>query len=451
MSKTNFLITLVIFLLTGTSYANSRVAFSRPGNMIRIPNVDNLMYKNLFAIDVSSEILSSSQSNSAFSINTLSKSGYQYGISFVKPVEPLNSIELGFHIQKNMLIYNDVYLDLGIHDVLFRQGSDSDDANGLDTKGVSIFAVLGSQKYIDEYAIATHLGFGSGKINKDSHLYVSNPEQNIGVFLGFNFTTPFLKKSGGINFMTEFDGKGLNLGLSVPILRSTHINFGITHFENFGNFATEDKTGTEKDSLAGDAPSITFGIGFNVPRMIDPEDNAATSEGPLGDGIYVKTDSSILYYDPICTDMVDILRDSIKVSKHMIDNLNAYNNMLQHSEAVLIDSTRKNLFREQVSRSNQNRAMRHLSRSLRYFYDEQYRVALSEINIAIELNPNLPIAYGRRGSIYYKLGDNRRATLNWNVALQLDPEFIEIYEMLQAAEENRLKPVEISKNIGDIK
>jgi tetratricopeptide (TPR) repeat protein len=149
--------------------------------------------------------------------------------------------------------------------------------------------------------------------------------------------------------------------------------------------------------------------------------------------------------------VVEILRDSIKVSNNMIDNLYSHNNMLQHSEAVLIDSTRNNLLREQVSLSNQNKAMRHLSRSLRYFYDEEYRVALSEVNIAIELNPNLAIAYGRRGSIYYKLGDSRRATLNWNVALQLDPEFTEIYEMLQAAEENRLKPVEISKNIGEIK
>ena len=149
--------------------------------------------------------------------------------------------------------------------------------------------------------------------------------------------------------------------------------------------------------------------------------------------------------------MVEVLRDSIKVSKNMIENLQDYNNMLQHSEAVLIDSTRIHLLREQVSQSNQNMAMRHLSRSLRYFYNEEYHEALSEVNIAIELNPNLAIAYGRRGSIYFKLGDSRRATLNWNVALQLDPEFTEIYEMLQAAEENRLNPVEISKNIGDIK
>ena len=135
----------------------------------------------------------------------------------------------------------------------------------------------------------------------------------------------------------------------------------------------------------------------------------------------------------------------------MIDNLNDFNNMLQHNEAVLVDSTRKSLLREQISQSNQNKAMRHLSRSLRYFYAEQYRVALLEANIAIELNPNLAIAYGRRGSIYYKLGDERRATLNWNVALQLDPEFTEIYDILQAADENRLKHIEIGKTQENIR
>ena len=450
MSKTKNLIPLIIILLAGVIEANSRVAFSRPGNMIRVPNVDSDMYKNLLAVNVSSEYLSSSQSSSAFSVNTLAKSGYLYGISFVKPVNPANSAELGFHLQKNMVEYGDVKLDVGIQDVILRQGSDIEDADGLDTKGVSLFAVLSSAKHFEDYAIATHLGFGSGKINEDSHLYVSNPKQNIGVFLGFNFTTPFLKKNGGINFLTEFDGKGLNIGVSIPILKSTHINLGITHFENFGDFATEDRTGTDRADLSSDAPSITFGMGINVPRIIDADEAEALSKR-LGDGIYGETDSSILYYDPICTDVVETLRDSIKVSKYMIDNLNDYNNMLQHKEAVLVDSTRKNLLREQVSQSNQNKAMRHLSRSLRFFYDEQFRNALSEVNFAIELNPNLAIAYGRRGSIYYKLGDNRRATLNWNVALQLDPEFTEIYDMLQAADENRLTSVKIGKIQENIK
>ena len=77
---------------------------------------------------------------------------------------------------------------------------------------------------------------------------------------------------------------------------------------------------------------------------------------------------------------------------------------------------------------------------------DEVREALSEVNSAIEANPKLAISYGRRGSIYFKLGDEKRATLNWNVALQLDPEFIEIYEMLKAYDENLLRSIEIEEN-----
>ena len=438
---------LILFILAGMLEASSRVAFSRPGNMMRIPSVDQSMSKNLLSVNISSEILSSSQNNSAFSVSSLAASGYYYGVSFVKPVNPANSVEVGFHLQRKMFIFGNVNLEIGMHDILFRSGSDTTD--GLDTKGISLFTILSSEKYFEDYAIATNLGFGSGKINEDSQLYVSNPTQNIGVFLGFHFKTPYLKKNGGISLLTEFDGSGLNIGVSIPILKSYHINFGITHFENFGNFATEDRSGTEKAALTGNAPSIIFGMRMNVPRTFDSDDEIGEGEKMLGDGIYAKTDSSILYYDPICTEIVETLRDSIKVGQNMIENLNAHNNLLLHTEAILVDSTRKTYLREQVSQLNQNKAMRHLSRSLRFFYNERYRDALSEVNLAIESNPNLAIAYGRRGSIYYKLGDSRRATLNWNVALQLDSEFTEIYDMLKAADENRLKPVEIGKNTGE--
>ena len=188
---------------------------------------------------------------------------------------------------------------------------------------------------------------------------------------------------------------------------------------------------------------------MNVPRMDGTYKNRNISTYSMGDGIYSKTDSSILFYNPICTEVVEILRDSIRVANNIINNLDAHNLMLLHQEAILVDSTRKNLLREEVSQSKQNEAMRHLSRSLRFYYDGHYRDALSEVNTAIEANPNLSIAYGRRGSIYYILGDIRRATLNWNAALQLDPEFTEIYDMLKASDENRLKSIESSKILGE--
>jgi len=421
--------------------ANSRVALSRPGKMLRIPSTDFSDKDNLFSINLSSEIVSSQQNNSAFSVNFSNNSGYKYGLSFSKPINPTNSLELGFHIQKNILQFGDVFIDVGAHDILYRQGSES--YNGIDTKGVSLFGVISSKKHIDDYTISTHIGLGTGKINSDSQIYFENQKQKLSAFLGFRFNSPILKKKNsntGVTLIAEYDGAGINLGLAIPIIVNYNINIGITKFDEFNEFATEDRNQSDYSELSANAPSILFGISMDMPKL--PRD---TDEVVTGNGIYAKTDSSILYYDPICTEIVELLKDSISLNKNTIENLSAYNKMLQHQEAILIDSTRNNLLREEVIYLKQNESMRHLSRSLRFFYDEQYKDALSEINASIELSPNLAIAYGRRGSIYYKLGDKRRAILNWNIALQLDPEFTEIYDILKAVNKDNLSSTEIGK------
>ena len=69
--------------------------------------------------------------------------------------------------------------------------------------------------------------------------------------------------------------------------------------------------------------------------------------------------------------------------------------------------------------------------------------ALKEVDLALELNPDLALAYARRGSIYYKLGDVQRATINWNLALRLDPEYDDVRNILKALNENRLKEVNL--------
>ena len=448
MISPKFLFVLIFCYNICLLEANSRVSFSRLGDMIRIPSVDHSTYNKLLTINSSYEFLSlgQGQGNFGFSINTMSKSGLQYGISFVRPENPSNSIELGFHFQKHVLVYGNVNFDIGIHDIFLRQGNYS--TNGFDTRNISLFAVLSSDKTFKDFSISTHVGLGSGKIVQDFQTYLPTREQTIGIFLGFQFKTPLLKKDGGVSLLTEFDGMGLNLGLRIPMLKLYQINFGITHFENFGDFATEDKQ-DDYAELREDAPGITLGLTMNIPRLYDRKMDRGMPDYSMGRGIYSQTDSSILFYNPICTEVVETLKDSIRVGNNIIRNLEAYNLMLLHQEAILVDSTRRNLLQYEVSQSKQNEAMRHLSRSLRLYYNEQYRDALSEVNTAIEANPNLAIAYGRRGSIYYIIGDIRRATLNWNAALQLDPEFTEIYDILKASDENRLKSVEISKKISE--
>ena len=76
--------------------------------------------------------------------------------------------------------------------------------------------------------------------------------------------------------------------------------------------------------------------------------------------------------------------------------------------------------------------MQHMSRSLDRYYNEDYVFALSEVDKALEVFPDLAISYARKGSIYYKIGDLKRATINWNLALKLDPEYVEVKNILVA-------------------
>jgi Tfp pilus assembly protein PilF len=112
---------------------------------------------------------------------------------------------------------------------------------------------------------------------------------------------------------------------------------------------------------------------------------------------------------------------------------------MEQNSQFLSDSLSSLKLETNVSEKNMNEAMRHLSRSLRYFYAGDYREALKEVDLALELNPNLALAYARRGSIYYKLGDVQRATINWNLALRLDPEYTDVRNILKALHENNLR------------
>ena len=101
------------------------------------------------------------------------------------------------------------------------------------------------------------------------------------------------------------------------------------------------------------------------------------------------------------------------------------------------------ILKADIHNTTQNEAMRYLSRSLRLYYQGDFQQALTEVDSAIELQPTIAIAYARKGSIYYKLNQIDRATLNWNIALKLDPEYSEVREMLNALKQNKLRPVSI--------
>ena len=126
-----------------------------------------------------------------------------------------------------------------------------------------------------------------------------------------------------------------------------------------------------------------------------------------------------------------------------INNVSAKNVELKLNNHFYKDSLNNMILNAELNSSTQNEAMRYMSRSLRLYYQGDFQQALSEIDNAIALQPNIAVAYARKGSIYYKLNQIDRATLNWNIALKLDPEYSEVRDMLNALKENKLRPVSI--------
>ena len=90
--------------------------------------------------------------------------------------------------------------------------------------------------------------------------------------------------------------------------------------------------------------------------------------------------------------------------------------------------------KQHISISELNIAMKHMTQSLQYYYEQEYILALNEVEETIKRFPSLAIAYARKGSIYYQMGNLNLATLNWNIALRHDPEFSEVQNMLLSIE-----------------
>ncbi len=437
-------------LLLTLTFANSRVSFSRPGSMMSIPGYSLSETDNLFSVGIATEIVDLNESNQSTSayFNSITNSGVGLGLSVVQHANPFSPIdedfanyepttEVGIHFQKKVYSYGNVKIDLGVQDVIY----ESESTNNT----LSLFANFSSHKEFDNFALTSLLGFGTGKISNDPQNFANtngeDEESSSGVFLGFHLNTPYLKNNGGVNIIAEYDGQGVNMGCEIPLTSEYRVGLGITNFQNLSEFGTQGDTEAEDRSLLADAPAISFGISMNIPRIKSSFDETS---GPISNSYELPEDLvSAEHAYKQAGDIIANLRDSLKVAQFELDNISDSNINLAQKTHVLEDSTRKHYLDVQISKSNLNAAMRHLSKSLRLFYEQEYKEALKEANRAIELNPELAIAYARKGSIYFKLGDQQRATINWNIALKLDPEYSEVRDMLQAIKENRLRSVEL--------
>ncbi|MBC8214006.1 MAG: tetratricopeptide repeat protein [Candidatus Marinimicrobia bacterium] len=433
-NKNTFFSSLILILIVASVFGASRVTFSRPGPMMKIPFTTTKSSPYWFTIGVASDVYDFSpqlQTPSAY-FDMFVTPDYNFGLTYATVLDSANTpkSEFGIHLQRRVYDYKGVSISFGLQDILFSEGSD------IDPKKISAYMVFSSEKRLGDYKLTSFMGFGSGKIGNDPHLISDDDNSVGGVFVGFLFNTPYLKKNGGMDFVGEYIGSGINMGVHIPITPNYRFDIGVTHFEKFGSFGSLESADS---TLTTDAPSISLGFSMAVPKPIKEKlEFINGSELPISN---IANDNVNAINETILR-----LRDSVKVNQNTIENLSEHRTLLEQKISNLIDSTRVLHLENMVTESNLNASLRHLARSLRFYYEGQYHQALQEAEQSLQITPSLALAYARRGSIYYKLGDTQKATINWNLALKLDPEYEEVRLILQALKENRLESASLINN-----
>ena len=449
VSKISFAFILLLNILS----ASSRIVYTRPGLMMRVPTSSFQKAPYIFRTGFGVELHNFDPINTAKGVyfDMELGRGFAAGFSAVQGGDTTSldllqesqyapQVEFGFHFQQRLFTYNDISLSAGLQDIVFQNNQDAEQVLSLNTDLLSFFLVLASEKDLGDYKMNTYMGFGSGGLGPmDSIKVVTDTTQqgNAGVFVGFLLKTPYFARTGGMDIVGEFDGTGVNVGLRIPLTSDYRLNLGFTHIEKLPEWGNRYWSGH---------PGFSLGLDMAVPR--DPRrrvkggpSSPTNIYGPSDDApggvetMPLHRDSTIV----MANVAVETLRDSMALMNNEMRNLLVRLNAMEQNSKFLSDSLSSLKLETNVSEQNMNEAMRHLSRSLRYFYAGDYREALKEVDLALELNPNLALAYARRGSIYYKLGDVQRATINWNLALRLDPEYTDVRNILKALHENNLR------------
>jgi len=448
----NFFLSFVLFVLFfAVSYGNTRVAFSRPGSLIRNPSLLVMPVETEYHFGFSSEAININNYNSSDAIffqSTLS-SGTQYGVAYSSHAEINKNdqsppSDLSFHFSRRIYEMQKMHIDMGINDILYSTKQEHE---------LSIYVTLFNSDILignlKRFSLQTALGFGTGKINYDSHNYQEALSHRARFFFGMNFKTPYLPGRGGVNLLLDFDGSGTHVGAIIPINKQLDIKVALTNIQNIGSM--NDYQNKENKTIFADAGAISFGVGFKLkgsvktpPLVLSQKVKFASNPN---DCIVVHTRED--HWMPLalndkCDDIAlnkfinninndfTALHDSIKIAEQTSSNFSSSNTAKDFEIKMLQDSINMQYLKQRISKSELNIAMKHISQSLQYYYTGDYMLALEEVDQAIQRFPMMAVAYARKGSIYYQMGDLQQATINWNLALKYDPGYVEVQEMLSS-------------------
>ncbi len=422
------------------------IGFERTGHMITIPTAD-IARPGILNIGSSFGIRSFTQgkirSSNAFYINFGTKGLFEVGITAYQPydsliTDTLTETSFALHFQKLLYASEAMAISLGAQDIIFR----GREFNYIPLKH-SLYLVASRRLFLWKFNMDANLGVGTRRFMGIDQ----EPTDTFGSFVGLSFNFR------GVNVMAELASKNFNMGVRWSFIEEVSMMLALTQIEDI-----------PKGGFGGSKSTSRFTLGFvlNIPQFIQ--------ERPLREDIYAIREAETY---PFFVDRKSIIRDSLELARARIDSLelalaktksnistiidslvylnykvNNLENFLLLAEQnvrTLEDSLTDIFHQENLMRETINMALKHLSLSLRYFYAGNYSLALAEVQSAIEVNPNIALAHARLGSIYYKMGYIKRATDSWKKALDIDPDYDDVRNILIAMGENRLMSTELPK------
>ena len=425
---------LFLLLFNALAFSNTRVAFSRPSSIVRMPGLSHTDLTNQYIVGFGGEILGFSSFNycPAVYFHGLNVGGFDLGLSYnthaaraidTSPVES----NFGIHVGKTVFNRDNMIVNVGVHDIVYQANA---------THRLSLFATFSQFFNLNpQYNLSYNVGFGTGYLSYDSHDYEEpNTGSPASFFVSTQVKVPVLEPLGGLKVLAEFGymyGWGLNVATQIPLNQFWTMNVGMTNFQNIHKLNDWDSDGT----IFPGAPAIALGFQMRIPS---PDYNAIKDPvGQWGQSQYsnqqVHSDSLINKANMI----IGALEDSLRIKDVEYQTLNNLNQSLQYKVNVLADSINGMTLTNKILQQKLNEAMKHLSQSLEFYYSGNYLEALNQVDKALEIYPDLAISYARKGSIYYKMEDINKATINWNIALQLDPEFGAVRDILLSIKNNK--------------
>ena len=154
-SKKNIL--FILIFLSSIIFASARVAYTRPGLMMRIPTSSVEKAPYIFRTGFGVELHNFDPINTAKGVyfDMEFAKGFSAGFSAVQggDTTALNlisesqyspQVEFGFHFQQRNFVYNDISLSAGLQDIVFQNNQDDEQVLSLNTDLLSFFLLLAS-------------------------------------------------------------------------------------------------------------------------------------------------------------------------------------------------------------------------------------------------------------------------------------------------------------------